>query len=415
MVEKRMSEKVNKILYLVLSLLLAIVFWLYVDDVLGNTITREFKEVPIEFIGEEDTLPNRGLMLVDDEDITMDISVSGPRTIISNLRRSDIRPQVDLTSINAAGTYPRTYTFATSDNISRADISIQGSRSTVTVQVVPMYSKQVPVVVNVVGEVAEGYIYMTDRLVAEPTAITLSGKEEDVEQVESIHITVDLTNANGTVQQDFSYEMLDGQGNAVQNEHIRVSDKRVSVTAPVYVIKELPLAVKFKQAAGSMEANVRWWLEDESITVAGEAANLETITEIPMGEVDLTTILSDVDRPMEIPIPAGCVNLSGITTTTLGIRFRGLETRAFSVSDISPIGLSSGQRFSLITNSVDVLLRGPAAELEKVAAEDIRVVVDLTQFASNGTYTVDAMIFVDGHDQVGAVGSPPSIACKITS
>ena len=77
--EKRMSEKVNKVLYLILSLLLAIVFWLYVDDALGNPITRELKDVPIEFIGEEDTLPNRGLMLVDGEDITLDLSVSGPR------------------------------------------------------------------------------------------------------------------------------------------------------------------------------------------------------------------------------------------------------------------------------------------------------------------------------------------------
>ena len=413
--EKRMSEKVNKVLYLILSLLLAIVFWLYVDDALGNPITRELKDVPIEFIGEEDTLPNRGLMLVDGEDITLDLSVSGPRTIVSNLRRSDLRVQVDLTNINAAGTYQRTYTYATSDNINRADISIQGSRSTITVQMATMYSKQVPVSVSVVGEVAEGFIYMTDRLVVEPAAITLSGKEEDVEQVEALRVVVDLAGANGTVQQDFSYEMLDSQGNVVQNEHIRVSDKRVNVTAPVYVIKELPLVVKFKQAAGSMEEDIRYWLEHDSITVAGEAANLETIAEITMGEVDLTTILSDVDQLVEIPIPAGCVNLSGITSTTLSIRFRGLETRAFSVSNISPIGLSSGQRFSLITNSVDVLLRGPAAELEQVMAEDIRLVVDLTQFTSNGMYKVDALVFVDGHEQVGAVGSPPSIACKITS
>jgi len=410
-----MSEKANKILYLVLSLLLAIVFWLYVDNELGNTITTNFNNVPIEFIGAEDTLPNRGLMLVSGEDTTLDLTVSGPRTIVSNLRRGDIRVQVNLTSISAVGTYPLSYTWTLADDINSTNISIKGSRSTVTVQVATLYSKQVPVVVNVEGDVADGFIYMSDRLAAEPSAITLSGKEEDVEQVESVHIVVDLTGASGTVQQDFSYEMLDAQGNVVESDGIRVSDKRVSVTAPVFVTKELPLMVKFKQAAGSLEENTRWKLEYDTITVAGEPANLETITEITLGEVDLTTILSDIDQPLEIPIPAGCVNLSGFTTTTLSIRFRGLETKAFSVSNISPIGLSSNQRFSLITNSVEVLLRGPAADMEEVTEDDIRVVVDLTQFASNGTYTVNAMIFVDGHDQVGAVGSPPSVACKITS
>ena len=33
----RMNERMNKILYLALSILLAIVLWLYVDDELGNT------------------------------------------------------------------------------------------------------------------------------------------------------------------------------------------------------------------------------------------------------------------------------------------------------------------------------------------------------------------------------------------
>lgn len=416
MVEKRMSEKVNKILYLVLSLLLAIVFWLYVDEIQGHTISKEFKAMPIEFIGAEDTLPSRGLMLVDGENATLDLTVTGPRTIVSGMRRGDIRVQVNLTSITAVGTHPMSYTYATSDNININDISIQGSRSTVTVQVAPLYSKSVPVQVSVEGEVADGYIYMTERLLTDPAAITLSGREENVDQVESVRVKLDLTDVSGTIQQEYGYELLDAQGNVVEPDGIRVSNKRVEVTAPVYVIKELPLLVTFQQAAGSMESNIRWDLEHDSIQVAGESASLEGIENINLGEVDLSAILSDRDDiPLEISIPSGCVNLSGFNSTNLTVRFRGLETRAFSVSNISPIGLSDNQRFSLITNSVDVLLRGPASQLEEVTEEDIRVVVDMTEFVSNGTYTVDAIILVDGHDQVGAVGSPPSVACKITS
>ena len=43
----QMSEKGNKILYVVLSLLLAIVFWLYVDNELGNEMQMEITGVPI--------------------------------------------------------------------------------------------------------------------------------------------------------------------------------------------------------------------------------------------------------------------------------------------------------------------------------------------------------------------------------
>ena len=415
-----MSEKGNRIGYLALSLLLAIAFWLYVDDWLGSTTTKELTGIPVEFIGAEDTLPSRGLMLTEGEDTTMDVKLSGPRTVISGLDKNDLIIQVNLTNVTAVGTfsYPWTWDVVIAGNLrDKSGISLEkASLSTVTFQVSPLYSKQVSVSVNVNGEVADGHIYMAERLAADPSVLTLSGKEEDVDQVESVRVKVDLTDVSSTIQKEFSYELLDSQGNVVENDGIRVSHKRVAVTAPVYIIKELPLVVSFKQAAGSMEADTRWDLEYDTIQVAGEPASLESLNEITLGEVDLAAILSDRDDiQLNITMPAGCYNLSGYTSTKLTIRFRNLETRAFSVSNITPIGLSDGQSFSRITNSVDVLLRGPAAQLEEVTEEDIRVVVDLTNFVSSGTYNVDAIVLVDGHDNVGAVGSPPTVACKITS
>lgn len=408
-----MSEKGNKILYLVLSLLLAIVFWLYVDDTLGNQASKSFSGVPIEFIGAEDTLPNRGLMLTEGADTTLDLTISGQRTVVSGLDKSDIRIQVDLTGISAVGTYTRPWTPFMPDNVSNISIE-KSSRSNVTVQVSTLYSKPVPVSVNVTGKVAEGHVYMAERLIAEPSTLTLSGKEEDVDPVESARITVDLTDANATLQREFDYELLDGDGNVVENNRIRVSDRRVLVTAPVYITKDLALTVKFKESPGSMGANTRTKLEYDTISVAGEAANLENVNEIVLGEIDLSTILSDTEIPLEIGIPAGCVNLSGFTTTKLSIRFRNVETRTFTATNISAIGRSEGQVFDKMTNSVDVMLRGPAAELEEVTAEDIRVVVDLTEYVSNGTYSAPAIVLVDGHDQVGAVGTC-TVAFKITS
>ena len=96
-----MNEKLNKILYIVLSLLLAIFFWLYVDTEQGHTITKEFRSVPIEFIGAEDVLPSRNLMLTDGEDTTLDLTIRGPRDVVYNLRRSDVRVQVNVTGITA--------------------------------------------------------------------------------------------------------------------------------------------------------------------------------------------------------------------------------------------------------------------------------------------------------------------------
>ena len=411
-----MSEKANKVLYIALSLLIAIVFWLYVDDVQGSKISETYYRIPIEFIGAEDTLPNRGLMLTEGEDITIDLKLSGPRILISGLDKSDIRIQVDLTNISAVGTYTLYYEILFPDNVDRSRISREyASRSMVTVKIEELYTKTVPVEVSVSGEVADGYIYMAERLVLDPANLVVSGREKDVEKVAAARIKLDLTGATSSISRKFDYELLDAEGNVIEAEGIRLSDNQIQVDAPVYLVKTLNLTVKFKESPGSSLEDVDWKLEQNTVEVAGEAASLENKEDILLGEIDLSSLLSDTEMVLDISLPAGTVNLSGYTTTTLTITFSdNLATKALSVSNISAVGLSEGQSFDRLTSSVEVMLRGPADEVEQVTAEDVRVVVDLEEYTSNGTYSVPAMVFVDGYDNVGAIGSC-SVACKIKS
>ena len=411
-----MSERANKALYIALSLLIAVVFWLYVDDVQGSAITETYYRVPIEFIGAEDTLPSRGLMLLEGEDITIDLKLSGPRILISGLDKDDIRIQVNLSNISAVGTYTLNYQLLYPDDVDSTKITRDwASRTMVTVEVVELYTKMIPVEVAATGEVAEDYIYMAERLVLDPATLTVSGREEDVDQVASARINLDLTGVSSSISRKFDYDLLDADGNVVEVEGIRISDNQVQVDAPIYLIKTLDLTVKFKESPGSMLEDVKWKLEQNTIEVAGDAASLENKEDILLGEIDLSSLLSDTEMVLDISLPAGTVNISGFTTTALTISFSDdLATKALSVSNISAVGLSEGQSFDRLTNSVEVVLRGPEDILDQVTAEDVRIVVDLEEYTSNGTYSVPAQVLVDCYDNVGAVGSC-SVACKIRS
>ena len=411
-----MNEKANKVLYIALSLLIAILFWLYVDDELGSKITETYSRIPIEFIGAEDTLPSRGLMLAEGEDMTIDLKLSGPRLLITSLDKSDIRVEVDLTNISAVGPYTLNYQIRFPDEVDSTKISREwASRSAVTVRVAELFTKEVPVEVTVTGEAMDGYIYMSERLTVDPATLTVSGKEEDVSQVASALVHLDLTDASSTISRSFDYELLDAEGNVLDIEGIQVSENQVQVEAPIYLVKTLDLTVKFRESPGSTLDDIKWKLERNTIEVAGEAASLENKEDILLGEIDLAALLSDTEMVLDIALPAGAVNLSGFTTTTLTITFSdSLATKSLAVTNISAIGLSQGQSFDRLTNSVEVVLRGPADIIEEVTEEDVRIVVDLTEYTSNGTYSVPGIVLVDGFDNVGAVGTYP-VACKIRS
>lgn len=410
-----MSEKFNKGLYIALSLLIAILFWLFVDDALGNTIQQTFYDIPIEFVGESDTLPSRDLMLEPGEDTTVDLYLSGPRTVITGLDSSQLRVRVDLTNITAVGTYSlNNYKIIFPEDV-QSDAITQDKIRPITVKVEELYSETVPVKVVHTGEVAEGYIFMAEKLAVSPATITVSGREEAVQEVAMARVEMDLGGATSTIHREFSYELLDDEGNVIKNDHLRVSDKRVEICAPVYMVKEMDLLVSFKEQPGSYIKDMDWELQPvKTIQIAGDPASLENKNSIDLGEIDLSTLLGDTDLDLDISLPANTVNLSGINTVSLSVRFKDVETRSFSVTDISPIGLDTNKlKFKQVTNTVDVILRGPAEELEKLQPEDIRIVVDLSEY-SPGAYSVPAIVLVDGNDKVGAVGTY-SVACKILS
>lgn len=400
------SEKPNKVLYIVLSLLLAVAFWLFVDTEQGNKTTQTFNAVPVEFIGAEDTLPSRGLMLTEGADATVDIRLSGPRAVISSLRRSDLRLQVNLTDITAAGLYSKNYSLFTPDDVDRTSITTEGaSRSTVTVKIDPLSTKTIPVQVRVTGDVAETFICMRSMQTIEPSSITVSGRDEDIAPVESALVEVDVDGASASVDQEFSYTLLDGDGNPVGNDSIRVSDKRIAVKVPVYLTKELDLVVNFTESPGSSLDNVDYDLDVKSITVAGEPASLEGKDNIVLAEIDLSAYPMDAEIPLEIDLPAECVPVSGETMATLSLKFHGLTTRVLTVTNISATGLSEGQSFHPITNSVEIQIRGSAGDLDLVTPEDIRIVVDVSQYTTNTTSSEPAKVLVDRFSDVGAVGT----------
>ena len=411
-----MNEKVNKALYMAISLLVAILFWVYVDNEQGNTITEDFSAIPIEFIGATDTLPNRDLMVAEVSTETVDLVLSGPRAAITNLKHDDIVLQVNLSSINSVGTYPLNYELVSTNGVNRKDITIdRASVSTVTVKIIEMFEKTVPVDVDIIGQLPDGFIFMSDLLVVDPSSITVTGPEAQVDAVDKAQLMVDLTGAKETVSREFEYQLLDIDGNVLDRNSVTVSNKRVAVTAPLYINKTLELEVDLIESPGSMSENVNVSINPKTIEVAGEPSELAGKDSIVLGQLKLKDFLDDKTVLMEIKLPGDeCINVSGVNSAEVTVTFQNLETRMFSVTNISAIGMKEGRTFSRVTNSVDVLVRGPEEDLAMMTGEEIRIVVDLESYTANGTHNVPANVLVDGYPEVGAVGSY-SVTCKIAS
>ena len=121
--------------------------------------------------------------------------------------------------------------------------------------------------------------------------------------------------------------------------------------------------------------------------------------------LDLTDFTSSYKETYVIPLDNQLRNITGVTEATVTVEIVGLETRTFKVTSISTINSAEGAEVEILTESIDVVLRGAPEDLAAVKAEDISAVADLSDYKdSTGSYMPTVNIYVYGMTDVGAIG-----------
>jgi len=403
------SFKGTKFFHILISILVAVGIWFYADSTQGYESTVVVENIPVEFIGENTKLADRGLMLLDeDTERTISLKLSGSKLLLCQLDTSKIRARADLSDVTTTGLqsincrilWPST---KFSNNGLKTDLSAYS----VTVNVGELYRKSVEIQCEIQGNVADGYIAGEVQL--QPSVLELRGQESDVEKVSYAKVTLQIDNATETINQTLDYQLYDKNGNEIENANVHPVTDQIQAVLPVSIIKELPLVINFLESPGSRLSNVDYNIEPESITVSGDATLLKNVDSIILDEGFDLSLLSgtgEITSYYQIVLPDGCENLGGVTRATLKISFRDLTTATLSTSNIEYENAPEGKTVTVLTSELPVTLRGTSGDVGAVTAEDITVIADLQDVSSaSGSYTVPAEIRVNTDGDVGIVGT----------
>ena len=398
-----MKSKRRKIFYVFLSLLIASMVWFYVSN--GDEVNISVHNVPVEFLNEDTTLADKGLMRVSgEEDVTVDLKLKVARGLVFRFDPSEIRLVSDLSTVTYAGKQSVSYNILLPSGISSRDVSVESpSVRTVQVEIGELNKKDVEVRCNVVGNVAEGYIAGTVELL--PDTLEVRGQQSDIMQISYAQVTLNIENATSTVVELLDYELYDFNDQVIDNKNIHPMSESVQVTMPVLKVKEVPLTVDFVESAGARLDNFSWSLSYSSITLSGDASLMASIDEISLGTLALEDLRGQETFSYEIPVPNGANNLSGITSVALTISATDTETKEIETTSFSYENFSGDAPVSVLTSSLTVTLRGTAEDIAAVTGNDVQVIANLSGIeADSGSYTVPARISVAGYD-LGAVGA----------
>lgn len=396
------QNKQRKAFYIVISILISAFIWFYVSY--SESVTVSVDNVPVDFLNEETTLAERGLMVLDEDDITVDLMLRLPRSLVFRLDPDKVRVVADLSTVTSPGKQSITFMILYPNGISSTSVSVDSpSMRTVQVQIGELSRKNVEVRCKVVGNVAEGFTAGTLRML--PAQLEVRGQQVDIMQVNYAQVTLNITDATATIVELLDYELYDFNDQVIRNSNIHPVSDQIQITLPVMSAKEVPLVIRFEEAPGARLADLDYSLEPKSVMLSGDADAVNAIDEIVLGSISLDQLGMQESFSYPIELPAGVSNLSGVDTAALELRWRDRETVTLEATRFDYENLGADGEISVVTSTLPVTLCGNASDIAAVTADDIRVIADLSDIAdASGSYTVPARVSVQGYD-LGAVGN----------
>ena len=397
----------NKIWSLLLSVVLATGLWMYVITTVSPNSKTTVQDVPVVFEGESWLLENRNLMITDGLGATVDLEVSGNRSDLNKLNRSNMVLKVDLTKVYESGTASLSYTITPPPDVPTGSITVENRNpATVRLTVEKRLTKEIPVDVVFTGAVPEEFIADTENFVLDYPVVNIKGPASVVEKIAKARIDIDLEERTESLSESYRFVLCDEENNPMDAAKITTDVAEIHLDVTIRRYKEIPLKLNVVYGGGATEGYTRYEIKPSSIRVSGSDAVLADLSEIVLGTVNFAEQTENAQMSFPINLPEGVTNLTGITEAIAEIRFVGLSIKEFTTENIEVINVPENLDYELMNEVVKVTLRGPVGRINQITPEDIMVTVDLTG-KEPGASTVKATITIrgDAESLIGAVGT----------
>ena len=381
------ESRTEKLIAKILCVLAAISLGFYV--VMTDTPTDEkvFSGISVDIRGRDRIEDTLGLTIISGYDLTVDVTVKGPRADINRLTVDDVKAYIDMKTVDGAGEYTLPIRTSLPNGITAGSLSA----NYMNVYVDKRTTISVPVKI-VTSQVIEADFTMGTP---EPSieTVNVSGPEEVLRTIDHAEASFDLGRVSKTLISTGKLTLVDANGNEINDPYVRLQTSEVTVRFPVYIYRDFDLKVDTKYGYYD-STNSRITISPASIQVRGDPDVISSMDSVSLGQIDEKKITGDETKTMAIMLPDGVENLSGTTTATVTITQIGTTTKKLNVTDINVVN-PNGLEYTLERNSLTVTFRGTKTMLDMLSSRNVSLTLDLGYLnKTSGTVSVPVTVNV---------------------
>ena len=411
----------NRFLMLV-SFIIALGLWVWVAIDKSPEIQTVITNVPVK-INLENSIPQQlGLHIFGESEFTVDVTVTGKKYVLSNLKAEDIQVEANTNYVNSAGT--KTLQLKVSPTYSSEEFTISSVSSTYIEVFFDTYKE---VELSLSGEVAtnlktivpEGCI-MGDIVFSKST-VTVSGPTTEINRITGVYATASVNEVlEKTTTFDPDVKLITNDGSKLEYSKISIDEAEITMTIPVLKVVSLPTVVEFKNAPSYFIENpLSYTVSPSTVKVAVPVDVLETTKHFVVDTIDFADVSNSYNT---FNVDVESINTFKIVDESVK-RFRvrinatNYESKTITVPASKIVLKDNRNDFKVTLNGnkdIAVTVIGTPASLEKITADNISIVVDTADKSlTKDTNVIPAKVLVNSENGCWAFGKY-DIRVKVT-
>lgn len=286
---------INKLKYnskiKIISLLSAMVLWMYVMAIVDPEETKLFENIPVT-ITNKNELNERDLVIYPEQDLTTNIYVTGKLSNLKKVTKDDINVYGQINN-PLEGNNEIYLKVSTSQ---RVNYDFKNPVMIVTLEKIISEDKSIKVDITGSGKNNVDNIMLQDNI----DKVSVSGPRSLVNKVKRVVGTVKVNGELNDFSQSIKLEPVDANGKVV--EGIELEKDSVNVNITLLTQKTVPITLKLSD---NSESGVNYTMSQNTVTIKGKKDIVDSINDIETQPVKLSEILPGTSKDIYLQVPSG--------------------------------------------------------------------------------------------------------------
>lgn len=382
------------------ALLISLVIWVYMSLSATPTsdTTLDISDVPIQIEPADES--GKGFQAFGADDAKATVTVSGDRTVLGLVNKSDLIATASAGTITSAGNYTLPVSAKKVSNRGNFDVT-SWTPTSITVFLDYYEEKSYDIQKDVTYHTEENY---DGQVSLSPQKVTVSGPRTEVQKVDRVVARASVSEKlKASLEVDTQLVLLDQDGAEVSQKLLQLSttDVKANITVlPKKTVKVEPEIINKPGGIKITEDIVK--VEPSELILKGPSEALETVTSVKLDTIDFAKLKNEkITLDLDINIPADCTSISSYTTAKVTIDLSGFaKTESdIAVEKFKINGLSDKYNAEITTKSISVTVYGSESDIEKLNASQITAVIDASNFSGKiGSVQLPVSFSFEGAD-----------------